>query len=118
MGLKEMIAADKASIAKAKQDLDIARDIYNICVDKFTALTSPVENKHKRLVSLFISAVNSEIKADCCDSCHPKLFCKGCFTSDGITIWDEADHPHDIRGVDYTWEEVEEALKQIGGDYE
>ena len=114
MSLKDMVAADKAIIANAKQKLDIARDVFNKEGDKYRTVASPIENRHKYLIDKFIRYVNDEIREDCCDNCRPKLFHKGVFNSDGITIWDEADHPYDIREVDYTWEEIEKILIEIG----
>lgn len=105
MNLKDRISADKQKLNDAELELRKA-------TRKYDSVRYPIEAKHKRILDTFMNAINSKIKEEhTCDCCSPKLYDEAFFKPHGILLLISANHPHDICEDDWTWEQVEDILK-------
>lgn len=106
MTLKYKIEVEKSIIKTAKEK-------YFIALAEYDSVKNPITREHNNLLDKFRKIINNQIQADHdCDHCSPIYFDSAWITDDGISIRSGAKHPNDIIDRDYTWEEVEEILRE------
>jgi hypothetical protein len=101
----------KTQIEANEKKIKSAQAVYNEAARAYDFVVRPIKIRENEILNKFRIIINESIKAEHhCDHCDARLFDSAVFTSDGISMRMDADHPNDRIDQKWTWEEIETLL--------